>query len=154
MGKTKRVPRFLVTLGVLGMFAMPLKAQTSGQGAGGTISQVSINISQSQDDDADDFSVAIQALIVLTLLSFGSAIVIMMTSFTRLVVVFFFLRMGLGTQSSPPNQVLIGLALFMTIFIMQPVFSTINTNAIQPYIDDEITQSEALDRASTPVKEF
>ena len=104
--------------------------------------------------DEEDFSLAIQALIIITILSFGSAFITMMTSFTRIIVVFFFLRMGLGTQQSPPNQVLIGLALFLTIFIMKPTFDTINQEAIQPYVNDEMTQIEALKTAATPLKEF
>ncbi|HBQ58999.1 MAG TPA: flagellar biosynthetic protein FliP, partial [Balneolaceae bacterium] len=75
-------------------------------------------------------------------------------SFTRIIVVFFFLRMGLGTQQSPPNQVLIGLALFLTIFIMKPTFDTMNEEAIQPYINEEMTQVEALATAAVPLKEF
>jgi flagellar biosynthetic protein FliP len=102
----------------------------------------------------EDLSVAIQALILVTILSFGSAFITMMTSFTRIVVVFFFLRMGLGTQQSPPNKVLIGLALFLTIFIMMPTFEQVNEQAVQPYLNDEITQMEALGEASTPLKEF
>lgn len=104
--------------------------------------------------ESQDLSVAIQALILVTVLSFGSAFITMMTSFTRIVVVFFFLRMGLGTQQSPPNKVLIGLALFLTIFIMMPTFENVNEAAIQPYINEEITQMEALSRASLPLKEF
>lgn len=104
--------------------------------------------------DIEDLSVAIQALIIVTVLSFGSAFITMMTSFTRIVVVFFFLRMGLGTQQSPPNKVLIGLALFLTIFIMMPTFQTVNENAVQPYLNDEITQLQALNEASIPLKEF
>jgi flagellar biosynthetic protein FliP len=102
----------------------------------------------------EDLSLAIQALVLITVLSFGSAFITMMTSFTRIVVVFFFLRMGLGTQQSPPNQVLIGLALFLTIFIMMPTFNEINETAIQPYVNDEMTQMEALSAASGPLKEF
>lgn len=102
----------------------------------------------------DDFSLAIQALILITILTFGAAFVTMMTSFTRIVVVFFFLRMGLGTQQSPPNQVLIGLALFLTIFIMKPTFDRMNEEAIQPYVEDEMTQVEALSTAAVPLKEF
>lgn len=113
-----------------------------------------INLSIGGDGEEQDLSMAIQALIFITILSFGPAFVTMMTSFTRIVVVFFFLRMGLGTQQSPPNQVLIGLALFLTIFIMMPTFNAINEQAIQPYMQDEITQMEALDRAAEPMKEF
>jgi len=104
--------------------------------------------------EAEDFSLAIQALILITVLSFGPAFITMMTSFTRIVVVFFFLRMGLGTQQSPPNQVLIGLALFLTIFIMMPTFNAVNEQAIQPYVNEEMTQMEALTQAAVPLKEF
>lgn len=113
-----------------------------------------IDISMGGDSNEEDFSLAIQALILITILSFGAAFVTMMTSFTRIIVVFFFLRMGLGTQQSPPNQVLIGLALFLTIFIMKPTFDQINEQAIQPYVNEEMTQMEALSSASGPLKEF
>lgn len=113
-----------------------------------------LNISVGGAEDGEDFSLAIQTLIIITILSFGPAMVTMMTSFTRLVVVFFFLRMGLGTQQSPPNQVLLGLAMFITIFIMAPTFNHINEEAIQPYLQEEITQTEALDRAGSPIKRF
>ncbi|MEX0680380.1 MAG: flagellar type III secretion system pore protein FliP [Balneolales bacterium] len=104
--------------------------------------------------EAEDYSLAIQALILMTILTFGPAFITMMTSFTRIIVVFFFLRMGLGTQQSPPNQVLIGLALFMTIFIMMPTFNAVNEQAIQPYINEEMPQAEALTVAAGPLKEF
>jgi flagellar biosynthetic protein FliP len=118
------------------------------------IAQVMPQIDLSIGGEAEDYSLAIQALILITVLSFGPAFVTMMTSFTRIIVVFFFLRMGLGTQQSPPNQVLIGLALFLTIFIMMPTFNEINENAIQPYINDEMTQAEALTATAGPLKEF
>jgi len=136
---------FIAALLVL-LLPLDITAQAAQQSQGG----VNINIGS----DTEDFSLAIQALILLTVLSFGPAIVTMMTSFTRIVVVFFFLRMGLGTQQSPPNQVLLGLALFMTIFIMAPAFNEINTFAIEPYIEEDITQTEALSRAALPLKEF
>lgn len=119
-----------------------------------TVPQIDLSIGGDSSGEQDDLSLAIQALVLITILSFGSAFVTMMTSFTRIVVVFFFLRMGLGTQQSPPNQVLIGLALFLTIFIMKPTFDTINEQAIQPYINDEMTQMQALKTAATPLKEF
>jgi len=147
-GKIIKIFLSLLILSGFGFIFFPAEsiAQTAAQGQTG----VNINIG----GDVEDFSVAIQALILLTVLSFGPAIVTMMTSFTRIVVVFFFLRMGLGTQQSPPNQVLLGLALFMTIFIMAPAFNEINTFAIEPYIEEEITQTEALGRAALPLKEF
>lgn len=118
----------------------------------GTIPRIDLSVTPV--DGAEDYSLAIQTLIILTILAFGPAFVTMMTSFTRIVVVFFFLRLAMGTQQSPPNQVLIGLALFLTIFIMAPVVNEINTEAIEPYLDDEITQQEALTIGSTPLKEF
>lgn len=118
------------------------------------IAQALPQIDISVGGEAEDMSLAIQALILITILSFGPAFITMMTSFTRIIVVFFFLRMGLGTQQSPPNQVLIGLALFLTIFIMMPTFNEVNERAIQPYINEEMTQFEALSAASGPLKDF
>jgi len=99
-------------------------------------------------------SVGIQILILLTILSLAPAILIMMTSFTRIIVVLSFLRQALGTQQAPPNQVLISLALFLTLFIMSPILTKINAEALQPYIADEITQQEALRRSAEPIRKF
>lgn len=140
---------------VLLLLALPLTTWASslsyaGFGLPAFLQSAPIDLGMSEED----LSVAIQALILVTILSFGSAFITMMTSFTRIVVVFFFLRMGLGTQQSPPNKVLIGLALFLTIFIMMPTFERVNEEAVQPYLEEEITQMEALGEASTPLKEF
>jgi flagellar biosynthetic protein FliP len=132
--------------------AMPRATAQQSQGSGGGQPGIHINIGTPQN--GKEYSLAIQALILLTILSFGPAIVTMMTSFIRLIVVFFFLRMGLGTQQSPPNKVLVGLAIFLTIFIMAPTFKTINKNAIQPYLNDEITQIQAIKKAGVPLKKF
>jgi len=113
-----------------------------------------INLSVTPPNGKSDYSTAIQILILLTILSFGPAFITLMTSFTRIVVVFFFMRSAMGTQQSPPNQVLVGLALFLTIFIMAPVFNQINHDAIQPYVNNKITQQEALDRGAVPLKKF
>ncbi len=99
-------------------------------------------------------SVGIQIIILLTILSLAPAILIMMTSFTRIIVVLSFLRQALGTQQAPPNQVLISLSLFLTMFIMSPILTKINTEALQPYIADEITQQEALRRSAAPLRAF
>jgi flagellar biosynthetic protein FliP len=99
-------------------------------------------------------SVAMQILLLLTVLTLAPAILVLMTSFTRLVVVFHFLRQALGTQQMPPNQVLIGLSLFLTFFIMFPVFQQINLQAVKPYMAEEITQQEAFSRAMHPVRQF
>ncbi|MFO7845600.1 MAG: flagellar type III secretion system pore protein FliP [Balneolaceae bacterium] len=149
----KFIKRFLM-LGVL-LLAAPLTAVAGSlPGTIPVIAQALPQIDLSIGGEAEDFSLAIQALILITILSFGPAFITMMTSFTRIIVVFFFLRMGLGTQQSPPNQVLIGLAIFLTIFIMMPTFDEVNEQAIQPYINEEMTQAEALTAAATPLKEF
>ncbi|MBE6053324.1 MAG: flagellar type III secretion system pore protein FliP [Clostridium sartagoforme] len=96
----------------------------------------------------------IKLLIVLTILTLLPSIIIMMTSFTRIIVVFSFLKNALGAQQSIPNQILIGLALFLTIFIMQPVYSEINDNAFKPFMNNEITQEEAMAAGSKPLREF
>lgn len=102
----------------------------------------------------EDFALPIQLLLLLTVLSLAPAIIILMTSFTRLVVVFSILRTALGTQQSPPSQVIVGLALFLTFFIMHPVLTQIHDEALKPYLAGEITQKVAADRASPPIKRF
>ncbi len=97
---------------------------------------------------------SLKLLILLTVLSLAPSFLVLTTCFTRIVVVFSFLRSGLGTQQSPPNQILIGLALFITFFIMQPVISKINEEAIQPFLADEISQEEAFDLAAEPMRDF
>ena len=96
----------------------------------------------------------IKLLIVLTILTLLPSIIIMMTSFTRIIVVFSFLKNALGAQQSIPNQILTGLALFLTIFIMQPVYSEINENAFKPFMEDKITQDEAMELGSKPIRNF
>lgn len=97
---------------------------------------------------------ALSLLLLITVLSLAPAILVLMTSFTRIVIVLGFVRTSLGTQQMPPNQVLIGLALFMTMFIMAPTFSQVNETALQPYLAGQMTQTEALQKASVPMKEF
>ena len=101
-----------------------------------------------------DFVMTMQIVFLITILSLAPSILIMMTSFTRLVIVFHFLRSALATQTVPSNQILIGLALFISIFIMKPVITEINDNALQPYLNEEITQKEALNIAAIPIKLF
>ena len=96
----------------------------------------------------------VKLLIFLTVLTLAPSFLILTTCFTRIIVVLSFLRSALGTQQTPPNQLLIGLALFLTVFIMQPVYSQVKETAIDPFIADEITQEEAFDNAAIPMKEF
>lgn len=105
-------------------------------------------------DDPEGLSVAIQIIMFLALLTFLPAILIMMTSFTRLIIVFSLLKQAMGTQQVPPNQILIGLALFLTLFIMSPVLQDIKVNALDPYLASSITQEEALSTGLKPLRDF
>lgn len=106
------------------------------------------------DSSGQPSTSSLSIILLITVLSIAPAILVLMTSFTRIVIVLGFVRSSLGTQQMPPNQVLIGLALFLTLFVMSPTLSTINQVALQPYIKGEITQTEALDKAAVPMKEF
>jgi flagellar biosynthetic protein FliP len=101
-----------------------------------------------------DVGTTVQLLLLLTVLSLAPSILILMTSFTRIVIVLGFVRTSLGTQQMPPNQVIIGLALFLTFFIMAPVFSQVNHDAIQPYMKGKLTQTQAAEKAEAPFKTF
>ncbi len=101
-----------------------------------------------------EVSTAIQVLLVLTIMSIAPAILLMTTAFIRVVVVLSFVRQAMATQQMPPNQIIIGLALFLTFFIMSPVFSSINQNAIQPYLGGDMALETALDEALAPMREF
>ena len=106
------------------------------------------------NNDSGSISTPIRMFLVLTILAVAPSILIMMTSFTRIIVVLHFVRTAIGTQTAPPNNVLVGLALFMTFFIMWPTFQEINTTAIQPLDAGEITWEEALEEAQVPLREF
>ncbi len=114
----------------------------------------SLRIGIENGDEPGDISVLLQIVFVLTILTLAPAILILMTSFTRLAVVFSFLRHALGTQQTPSNQIIAGLALFLTFFIMMPVWQKINSNALQPYLQEEIGQESALKAAVEPIRQF
>jgi flagellar biosynthetic protein FliP len=101
-----------------------------------------------------NYTLSLQTLILLTSLTFLPALLLMMTSFTRIIIVLSLLRQALGTQSTPPNQVLIGLALFLTFFIMGPVFDKIYAEAYQPFSENQIAMQEAMDKGAEPLKAF
>jgi flagellar biosynthetic protein FliP len=113
-----------------------------------------INVSVDNAKTPTDYVDNIKLIILLTILTFLPSIIVMMTSFTRIIVVFSFLRSAIGTQQSPPNQVMIGLAIFLTIFIMTPTFNTINKNAFEPYMNGKITQDAAIEAGSKPLRDF
>ena len=102
----------------------------------------------------ENLAPALQIIVLLTVLSLAPAILVLCTSFTRIVIVLSLLRQAMGTQSLPPNQVLVGLALFMTFLVMAPTWGRVNDEAVRPYLDGQITQQDALDRAAVPVREF
>ena len=106
------------------------------------------------DESNGTINGALRILIILTLISFLPAALIMLTSFTRIIIVMHFTRSALGTQTAPPNQVLIGIAIFLTIFIMGPIFTEINENAIKPLDEGLITEEEALEIGMEPLREF
>ena len=119
-----------------------------------TIPLPKIGIEVDSAESPQDVALSLQILALLTILTLAPAILILMTSFTRIIVVFSFLRNALATQQMPPNQVLVGLALFLTFFIMAPVWSEVNQKALQPYLAGEITQETAFANGIKPIREF
>ncbi len=123
-------------------------------GAKSATSDSTNGLNISWNNDEGDFSGNIKILLVLTVISLAPGILIMLTSFTRIIIVLHFVRNAIGTQTTPPNQVLTGLALFLTLFIMNPIFTEINETAIKPFDANQISQEEALERGIIPLREF
>ena len=113
-----------------------------------------VSIQMGAPDEPGRTSVVMQIFLLMTVLSLAPAILIMLTSFTRIAIVLSVLRQAIGTQSMPPNQIIIGLALFLTFFIMTPVWQNVHQNALRPYLDKKISQNEAFERALQPVRTF
>lgn len=113
-----------------------------------------INIGIGQSSNPQDVASSLQIIVLLTILTLAPSLLILMTSFTRIVIVLSFVRNALATQQMPPNQVLIGLALFLTFFVMAPTFAQVNRDALQPYLAGQIAQDEALKRAEAPMRAF
>ncbi|WP_137167752.1 flagellar type III secretion system pore protein FliP [Salinimonas lutimaris] len=105
-------------------------------------------------DGTQDYSMTLQALFIMTALSLIPAFIMMMTSFTRIIVVLSILRQAIGLQQSPSNQILIGVSLFLSMFIMAPVFEQVNENALQPYLNEQMTSKEAFEQAKEPMRAF
>ncbi len=117
-----------------------------------TIPKITLALSQSSDPGT--INSALQILLILTVLSLAPSIVIMVTSFTRIIIVLGFIRNALGTQQTPPTQILVGIALFLTFFIMSPVINSINKEAIEPYTQGKISQQVAFTKGVEPLREF
>lgn len=154
----------LFTIGLLGLFqAKTVYAQsardtvtTTAEGSGNNLtgSLGPLSFTLNSDEDAKGLSSTLQILLVLTVISIAPSILIMVTSFTRIIIVLHFVRAAIGTNTTPPNQVLVGLALFLTFFIMSPVFTQVNTQAIEPLSAGTITQDEAFKAGLAPIREF
>ncbi|WP_028534017.1 flagellar type III secretion system pore protein FliP [Paludibacterium yongneupense] len=136
--------RLFLILGI-GFALFPLLAETAG---------LPLMNSTPGPGGGQNYSISLQMMLFMTALSFIPAMLLMMTSFTRIIIVLSLLRQALGTQSVPPNQVLVGLALFLTVFIMGPTLDQIYTKAWVPYSDDKITFNQALDVGGKPLREF
>ena len=132
----------------------PTPANTAAEIPAGATNDASRALQLPDLSRRENLSSAMQIIILLTVLSLAPAILIMMTSFTRIIIVMSLLRQALGTQSLPPNQVLIGLSLFMTFLIMSPTWQRVHSDAIGPYMDGKISQQDALARAQVPLREF
>lgn len=147
------------------LYVTPVFASETNNGGTGNVDEIGgspaiedpttpFDLTISSNAGSADLSATLQILLLLTVLAIAPSILIMVTSFTRTLVILHFTRAALGTQTTPPNQVLIGLALFLTFFIMSPVFTEINDTAIKPYTQNEISQQEAFDRGVLPIREF
>ena len=145
---TKRWHLLLLLMGIF--FIMSLQ-QVNAQTAL-PIPRIGLNIEEAQNPQ--QVATSLQILFLLTILSIAPAILIMMTSFTRIIIVLSFVRNAIATQQTPPTQIIIGLALFLTFFIMAPIAGEINQNAIKPYLAEEITETEALEIGMKPLREF
>lgn len=139
------VLRMMLTLALL--LAAPLAL------AADPLSIPAITLSNGADGQ-QEYSVSLQILLIMTALSFIPAFVVLMTSFTRIIIVFSILRQALGLQQTPSNQILTGMALFLTMFIMAPVFDRVNRDALQPYLKEQMTAQQAIDKAQVPLKDF
>ena len=149
---------FLFGLVVLLLAVAPLQAvaqapTTTGTSVGG-LPPLTLNIGMDGVGQPKDADVAIQVLFAFTLLSMAPSIVLLMTCFSRIVIVLSFVRNALTLQGAPANQVIIGLSLFLTYFVMEPVWSKVQTNAIQPYMEKKITSTQAMEEASKPIRSF
>ncbi len=138
---------FLITVFLISLACTFSEAQTQN-----VLPNLTIGVDQS--DKPQDLVPTLQIVFMLTILSLAPSILIMMTSFTRIVVVFHFLRQSLNTQTVPSNQILVGMALFISFFVMRPVIDEINDTALQPYLEEEIPQAEALENAAKPIRAF
>ncbi len=152
MSKKTKIFLFVAIVGVLSAAVLVLLVKPVS--AAPTVPVPSINIGVGNADNPKEMAASLQILFLLTVLSLAPSILVMMTSFTRIVVVLSFMRSAMATQQTPPNQVIIGMALFLTFFVMAPTWNDINKNALQPYMQAKITQEQAYTNAVSPLRDF
>jgi len=138
----------LLVLAIAGLASVSVSAQSA------PLIPFKVNLGVEAAQGPKDLDVGIKVLFAITLLSLAPSIILLMTSFTRIVIVLSFIRSALSLQGTPANQILIGLSLFMTYFIMEPVWKKIDTNALQPYMAGQITSEKAVEEASAPIRRF
>lgn len=152
--KNKRT--FLIVL--VSLFAILFLTKINAYAEPNTISNKisipKIDISVDKASTPKEYVGNIKLLIMLTVITLLPSFIVMMTSFTRIIVVLGFMRNALGTQQAPPNQVLVGLALFLTVFIMAPTYNKLNNDALKPFMENKITQEQAIEKGSKPIREF
>lgn len=149
--KSKRVIRYTMLIMIMTIF---FAVTINSVSANPIAALPNVNISIDDANSPQEFSNSLEMIFLITILALAPSILIMMTAFLRIIITLHFLRAAIGTQTMPPNQVLVGLALFLTFFVMSPVFSEIKTNAIDPYQRQEITQQVAIDTGMEPLKSF
>ncbi len=149
----KRFWGHIAGLCLVGVFLLSSQHALAQTGANPVpLPRVTVGVDAAQNPG--DLSVTLQLIFLMTILTLAPAILILLTSFTRIIIVFHFIRQALGTQQIPPNQILIGLALFITFFVMAPTWGKVHSQAIRPYLDGEISQKVAYQRGIQPVREF
>lgn len=150
IGTAKAIRRIAVTMVVIGFvlgMALPCLAQNG-------VMVPKINIGVGKANSPEEVSNSLQILLLMTVLSLAPALMVMVTSFTRIVIILSFTRTAIGSAQVPPNSVLVGLALFLTFFTMAPVVNKINENAFRPYMEHKITFQQATTKASVPLRDF
>lgn len=146
----KRIDSIFVLAVVVIFLALPLFFSLRAQEI--PIPRIDFNITEAKSPQ--EVSLSLQILILITVLSMAPALILMLTSFTKLIIVFDFVKRALSLQNMPPNQVIVALSLFLTFFIMAPTLDSLNTSALQPYLDGKLSQSQFFDKAAIPLRQF
>lgn len=146
--------RALPLVGLVALLLLVAACVPTPSGQPGDVAVPRISVEFDQAQGPRQVATGLQILVLLTILSLAPALMVMVTSFTRIAIVLSFVRNAMGVPQLPPNQVLLGLSLFLTFFVMAPTWTAINDQALQPYLREEITQPEAFDRAAKPLREF